>query len=125
WKNGCNARVELPLFPNYLFVQIKLNDRVRILEIPGVHSMVGTGRCLWPLPEDEIATLRAGLHLCKPEPYAWLTTGQKVRIKAGPLAGLGGILLRRRNEIRVVLSVEMLMQAVAVECALYEIEAMN
>jgi transcription antitermination factor NusG len=123
WKNGCKMQLDLPLFPSYLFVEIELSDRVRILEIPGVVSLLGTGPNYWPLPEGEVEALRDGLHLRKPEPHAYLTTGKRVRIKAGPLSGLTGIFLRRREEIRVVLSVEMLMQVVAVEVSIGEIES--
>jgi transcription antitermination factor NusG len=125
WKNGCKTRLELPLFPNYLFVEIDLADRVRVLEIPGVLSLVGTGPSLWPLPEGEVEALRAGLHLRNPEPHAYLTAGQKVRIKVGALAGLTGFVLRTNDRLRVVLAVEMLMQGVAVEVHLDDIEAFS
>jgi transcriptional antiterminator NusG len=125
WKNGCNMRIELPLFPGYLFVNIDLVDRVRILEVPGVFCLVGAGPRLWPLPEGEIEALRAGLHLHRPQPHAWLTVGQKVRIKTGPLADLTGVLLRQKDGLRVVLSVEMLMQGVAVEVLVDDIELLT
>jgi transcription antitermination factor NusG len=115
-------QVELPLFPSYLFVEINLVDRVQILKVPGVLCLVGTGPDLWPLPEGEIEALRAGLHLRNPQPHPCLTVGQRVRIKAGPLTGLTGILLRQKDGLRVVLSIEMLMQSVAVEVQIDDIE---
>ncbi len=36
WKNGCRARVDLPLFPGYLFVKIGHGRRVPVLEVPGI-----------------------------------------------------------------------------------------
>ena len=125
WKNGCKKRIELPLFPGYLFVAFDLAYRTRILEVPGVLSLVGVGPCLWPLPEVEIEALRAGLHLRNPEPHTYLTAGQRVRIKAGPLAGLTGILVRKKDRLRVVLSVEMLMVGVAVEVHVDDIETLG
>lgn len=125
WKNGCKTQLELPLFPNYLFVEIDLVDRVRVLEVPGVLSLVGTGPSFWPLPEGEIEALRAGLHLRNPEPHVYLTAGQKVRIKAGALAGLTGFVLRTNERLRVVLAVEMLMQGVAVEVGVDDIEVLS
>src|SRR5271163_396228 len=38
WKNRCEMTLELPLFPNYVFVRIDPRERVRILEVPGVLS---------------------------------------------------------------------------------------
>ena len=115
WKNGCKAQVELPLFPGYLFVNISRNERVRVLDAPGVLSFVGPKGEPAQLPEVEIETLRAGLHLQKCEPYRGLAIGQKVRIHAGPLQGLEGTLLRNANGLRVVITVDLIQQSVAVE----------
>jgi hypothetical protein len=41
WKNRCEVDLDLPLFPNYVFVHIDPRDRVRMLEVPGVLSLVG------------------------------------------------------------------------------------
>ena len=38
WKNRCKMNIELPLFPNYVFVHIDPRERVRVLEVPGVLS---------------------------------------------------------------------------------------
>ena len=107
--------LELPLFPNYLFVHIAKPERGAVLGVPGVLSIVGSGRETWPLPDAEIEVLRSRLHLCKVEPHPYLIVGQRVRIVAGPLAGLEGVLVRRKNSMRVVLSVQQIMQSFAVE----------
>jgi transcription antitermination factor NusG len=124
WKNGCKMRVELPLFPGYLFVRTDLLDRAQILSVPGILSLVGGRRCLWPLPEGEVEALRAGLHLRNPQPHPYLAIGQKVRIKTGPLAGLSGVLLRQKDGLRVVLSIEALMRGVVVDVDVDDIEAL-
>ena len=125
WKNGCQARIEMPLFPTYLFVEIEYSNRIRVLGIPGVHSFVGTGKTPLPVPEGEIEMLRSGLHLRNARPHPHLTIGQAVRIAAGALAGLTGVLVRQKEGLRVVLSVEMLMQAVAVEVDADDIEVLG
>jgi transcription antitermination factor NusG len=115
WKNGCKPVVELPLFPGYLFVKIGQPERVRVLEVPGVLSFVGTRLEPARLSDFEIETLRSGLHLQKVEPYSKLAVGQSVRIMAGPLSGLVGVLLRHNNSFRVVLTLDLIKQSVAVE----------
>jgi transcription antitermination factor NusG len=125
WKNGCKARVDHPLFPNYLFVEIDARNRVQVLNVPGVVSLVGTGLDPWPLPGGEIERLRDGLHLRKAQPHPYLAAGQQVRIQSGPLMGLSGIVLRRNGGIRVVLSVNILMQSVSVEVAADEVQTLN
>jgi transcription antitermination factor NusG len=115
WKNGCKAQVELPLFPGYLFVNIARSERVRVLDVPGVLSFVGPKGEPARLSDFEIETLRSGLHLQKFEPYRGLAIGQKVRISAGALQGLEGVLLRNANGLRVVVTVDLIQQSVAVE----------
>lgn len=122
WKNGCNVRVELPLFPSYLFVDIDLRNRARVLEAPGTISLVGTSRQPWPLSDFQIESLRDNLPLRKFEPHAYLVAGQNVRIIAGPLVGLTGILLRKNAALRVVLALDQIMQGVSVEVDASEVE---
>jgi transcription antitermination factor NusG len=115
WKNGCKAQVELPLFPGYVFVNIPQSERVRVLDAPGVLSFVGPRGEPARLSDVEIETLRSGLHLQKCEPYHGLAIGQRVRISAGALQGLEGVLVRHANGLRVVITVDLIQQSVAVE----------
>lgn len=115
WKDGSKVTVELPLFPSYLFVRITQHDRVRILELPGALSIAGAGREPTPVPDDEIETLRRGVDLSRVEPHSYLVVGERVRINAGPLAGMEGVLIRKKNSFRVVLTLSLIMQSVAVE----------
>ncbi|MGD0790744.1 MAG: UpxY family transcription antiterminator [Terriglobales bacterium] len=115
WKNRCEMNLDLPLFPNYVFVHIDPRERVRVLEVPGVVSLVGFGRTLAPLPDFEIEALRAGVGQRKIEPHPYLVVGKRVRIKAGPMTGLEGVLVRKKNNFRVVLALDVIMQSVAVE----------
>jgi transcription antitermination factor NusG len=125
WKNGCKHLIELPLFPGYLFVKIGQRQRVQVLEIPGVLSFVGTKAEPVHLSDFEIETLRSGLHLKKFAPYRDLVVGEKVRIKAGPLTGLAGVLVRTMNGLRVVLTLEMINQSVAVELDVSDVEPLE
>jgi transcription antitermination factor NusG len=115
WQNGCTAQVERPLFPGYVFVNIPRSERLRVLDAPGVLSFVGPRGEPARLSDVEIETLRSGLHLQKCEPYRGLAIGQKVRIDAGPLQGLEGVLVRNANGLRVVITVNLIQQSVAVE----------
>ena len=115
WKNRCEMNLELPLFPNYVFVRIDPRERVGVLEVPGVLSLVGFGRTLAPLPDFEIEALRSGLGQRKIEPHPYLVIGERVRIKAGPMMGMEGVLVRKKNDFRVVLALDVIMQSVAVE----------
>src|SRR6266436_1290895 len=115
WKNRCEVDLDLPLFPNYVFVHIDPRDRVRVLEVPGVLSLVGFGRTLAPLSDSEIEALRSCMGQRRIEPHPYLVIGERVRIKAGPMTGMEGVLVRKKSNFRVVLALDVIMQCVAVE----------
>lgn len=115
WKDR-RVSLELPLFPGYVFVRIALSDRLRVLQIPSVVHLVGFSGLPAALPDEEMDILRSGLsqHLLA-EPHPFLVAGQRVRVLGGPLKGLEGIVVRRKNSDRLVISVALIQRAIAVE----------
>lgn len=112
WKDR-RVRVKLPLFPGYVFVRLALRDRLRVLEAPGVVRLVGCNGRASALPSSEIEILRQGLNdPLRARPHPYLTVGKRVRVKGGPLAGVEGILLRRKGQGRLVLSIELIMRSI-------------
>jgi transcription antitermination factor NusG len=122
WNNRCSVNLELPLFPNYVFVRIDPRKRVPVLEVPGVLSLVGFGRTLAPLPDFEIEWLRSGIRERKIEPHPYLVIGERVRIKNGPMRGMEGVLIRKKTNFRIVLALDVIMQCVAVEVDAEDLE---
>ena len=125
WKDGSRTMVELPLFPGYVFVRINAHERIGVLEVPGVVSMVGTGSRPTPLPDFEVETLRAGLDPMRTQPHPLLNIGQRVRVKVGALAGLEGIVIRKKSGLRVVLTLDLLMQSIAIEVDGDDVESLD
>ncbi|MGH9775328.1 MAG: transcription termination/antitermination protein NusG [Candidatus Acidiferrales bacterium] len=122
WKDR-KVKLQRPLFPGYVFVRARFAERVRILEIPSVARLVGFNGRPAVLPEDEIETLRKGLEMqVRAEPHPFLRAGRRVIIRSGPLAGLRGILLCRKNRLRVLITIELLMRSIAVEADLADLE---
>jgi len=115
WKDRVKV-LSLPLFPCYVFLKGDLERRLEIVMTPGVHALVSYSSRPAVIPSGEIEDIRkalgSGLGV---EPHPFLECGDWVRVKCGPLAGIRGILVRKRDAYRVVLSVEMLGQAAAVE----------
>jgi transcription antitermination factor NusG len=115
WKDR-RKEIELALFPSYVFVHLALKDRVRVLEIPGVVHLVSARGKPTRLPDHEIESFQRGLEGCvRMEPHPYLQAGRRVRVRSGPMTGLEGLLLRRKDGLRLVVCVEILMRAVAVE----------
>ncbi len=123
WKDR-RKELELVLFPGYVFVRIALQDRVRVLQLAGAVRFVSFNRHPVPLPEREIESLRNALASgVRAEPHPYLTVGRRVRVKSGPLVGMQGILVRRKEKSRVVLSLDLLMRSVGVEIDEWDIES--
>src|SRR5437016_14512391 len=57
WKDR-RMRVQVPLFPGYVFVRIPLQNRLDVLRIPSVVRLVGFSGEPTPLPKEEIEGLR-------------------------------------------------------------------
>jgi transcription antitermination factor NusG len=125
WKNGCRVKVEQPLFPGYVFARVGRDGTTQVLSVPGVLLIVGSGREPLALPDLEIETLRSGLRLRRCEPHPYLVVGERARIKSGSLAGMVGVLARKKNNLRVVLTLELIMRSVAVEVDADEVERVN
>ena len=122
WRDR-RKTIALPLFPSYLFFRTELNNRMSILTTPGVFFIVGNSSGACPISERDIESIRTLTNSRLPiRPHPFLRTGDQVHIKAGPLAGVRGILTRTNNKNRVVVCVEALRRAVSVEVGVEEIE---
>jgi transcription antitermination factor NusG len=123
WKDR-RVRLQLPLFPSYVFVRLALRDRLQVLEIPSIVRLVGFDGHPTPLPLADIETIRT--RLCRGrrmEPHRYLRSGQRVRVLSGPLEGLTGIVVRQKNRTHFVISLELLMRSVAVEIDIADFDA--
>jgi transcription antitermination factor NusG len=116
----------LPLFPCYVFINAGLERRLAIMMTPGVHAVVSNAGQPTAIPNEEIDAVRQAVESgARVEPHPLLKYGDWVRVKCGPLAGIEGILTRKKNLYRLVLSVEMLGKAVAVEVDAFLVERLN
>lgn len=115
WKDR-KMRLQMPLFPGYLFVHMASQERLRVLQVPGVVQLVGLHGSPTPLPEEDINRIRKFLGQgWRAEPHPYLQAGRRARVVRGPLAGVEGIVLRRKNRSRLVLSFDLIQRSMAVE----------
>jgi transcription antitermination factor NusG len=119
-RAGIRHRIAVPMFPGYLFLH-SLVDSATYLEVRkarGLVRILGQGwDRLAVVPEEEIHTIYFVLRSRLPiHPHPYLREGQRVRIVRGLLSGVEGIFVGgKANKGRLVLSVELLQQSVAVE----------
>ena len=104
------------MFRGYVFCEFDLRDRLQVLTIPGVYHIVGTGNLPEPMDQDELLAIErfaaSGLAM---EPWTFLKTGQMVVVERGPLSGLKGLLVEVKDSQRLVISLSILQQSIAVE----------
>lgn len=122
WKDR-RKRLLLPLFPCYVFLRGGLDRRLQVITTPGVHMILSSGGRVAVIPEDEIEGVRRAVEgPFRVEPHPYLRCGQRVRVTHGSLEGVEGILVRRKNLYRLVLSVDMLAQSASVEVDVSDVE---
>jgi transcription antitermination factor NusG len=125
WKDRTKL-ISLPLFPCYVFISGGLRRRLDIMTTPGVHSLISTAGHPVAVPPAEIEAIRRLVEGGAPvEPHPFLKCGEWVRVKCGPLTGIQGILVRKKNLYRLVISVEMLGKAASVEIDAFLVERLN
>lgn len=123
WKDR-RKELELALFPSYVFVHMALENRLQVLQVPGVVRLVSFQGQPVALPADEMAALQRGLSgPLKIEPHPYLKAGRRVRVRSGLMQGLEGIFVRRKDRCRVIFSLDLIMRSVAVEVEEADLEA--
>lgn len=109
-------KVDVPLFPGYLFCRLDVTRRLPILTTPGVDYILGSNGEPEAIPEDEIdaieRVIRSGAAV---GPWPFLKTGSRVRVERGSFSGVDGILVSERGFDRLILSITMLQRSVSVE----------
>jgi transcription antitermination factor NusG len=91
-------------------------NRLDLLRLPGVLGLI----CFQGKPAEvariEIDNLRQGLSgRSRVQPHPFLSSGRRVRIRGGPMTGVEGIFVRKRDQTRVVLSISLIQRSVSVE----------
>lgn len=124
WKQRL-AKVMLPLFPSYVFVRTALEDKLQILGIPGIVSFVSFNGGPAVVPEAQINSLSRATTLGRVSPHFYLQSGKRVRVTAGPLLGLEGIVVDFKDSVQVVVSFEWMSRSVAVSLDAAEVESLR
>ena len=108
-------RSHAPLFPGYVFVHVSNEERVPVLQTMGVVNIVSVAGKPAPLSDQEIERIRAcNAYASMVEPHPFLRIGHRVRVKHGPFAGWEGILVKKQNGARLIITVEQIMKSVAI-----------
>ena len=115
WKDR-KKKIDWPLFPGYCFARFSARERLPILKCAGVVNIVSFEGEPAPIPEHEIDSIRTLIDSeLAYDPCPMIREGMMVEVAHGPLKGVIGRLMRKGAHARLVLSVDLIGQAVSVE----------
>jgi len=108
--------VEIPLFAGYVLCHFDLNDRIHVMDTPGVARIVGFGGMPAALEDSEIGSIQQMVLSKLPlAPWPYLKAGDRVRVEHGPMRGQEGTLVRTKDSLHLVINIDVLQRSVAVQ----------
>jgi transcription termination/antitermination protein NusG len=123
WKDR-KKQVDWPLFPGYCFVRFNGQERLPVLKCAGVVNIVSFDGDIVPIPEQEIESIRKLVESdLQFDPCPLIREGMMVEVTHGPLKGVVGRLVRKGTHARLILSVDLIGQAVSVEVDASDVRA--
>jgi transcription termination/antitermination protein NusG len=116
WKDR-KKKIDWPLFPGYVFARFIADERVGILKVDGVVQIISNNGMLSAIPDEEIDSIRTLVESeLAYDPVPLIKEGDMVKVTSGPLKGVVGRLVTKKGaSARLVLSVDLIGQAVSVE----------
>ncbi len=115
WKDRKKI-VNMPIFPGYVFVNIKISEKIRVLRANGVVRFIEFNGSPSPIPDAQIEDVRQLLkYPDRVETASYFNCGDPVEITAGPFSGIRGKIIHSRGKQRLLVGVEIIHQAISVE----------
>jgi transcription antitermination factor NusG len=113
WKNRTTVDLHMPLFPNYLFVRLAPQDHGPFMRLPGLLSTVGNGAGPVVIPDGDMELLRRIIACDTIEPHPFMAKGDRVRVATGPLAGVMGVIEKRGNGLRFIVTLDVIGKSIS------------
>ena len=115
WKDR-RVKLELPLFPGYVFTRICVNEKLAVISVPSVIRLLAFKGVPVPVSDSEIDAVRScvgrgGVLV----PHRFVAVGERVRVREGPFEGMEGIVVRHSNSCKLVVTIALIQQSVALE----------
>ncbi|MCP5005951.1 MAG: UpxY family transcription antiterminator [Planctomycetes bacterium] len=117
--------IDLPLFPGYLFAHVDQEQLNHVKYTRGVTKILGSDVDQpTPVPDKQVMDIKTLMESkVKLDPYPYLQKGIRVRVKVGPLKGVEGILVEKKDNCKLVISIDLLQKGTAAEIFITDVEA--
>ena len=118
WKNRVSRIIDVPLFPNYVFIGISggadnRRDRIRVLSDAGVRFLIPGDDGPAIVDPQQLDTIRLCVEHYRVAPHARLIAGRIGNVVRGPLSGKSG-LIPTDGTAPLVFNIDILGQGLAV-----------
>jgi transcription termination/antitermination protein NusG len=113
WKNRTTVDLQMPLFPNYLFVRLSPQDHGPLMRLPGLLTTVGNAAGPVAIPDCDMELLRRIIACKTIEPHPFMAKGDRVRVVTGPLAGVIGVVEKKGNGLRFIVTLDVIGKSVS------------
>jgi transcription termination/antitermination protein NusG len=116
WK-GRHKRIESAMFPGYCFAKFSLSQTLLVAQIPGVIEITGSDKGRpEAIPDDDMAALRRVIEYGQRyEENLGLEEGTKVEVVRGPLAGIQGKLIGKRDNWKLIVFIHVIGKGACVD----------
>lgn len=105
-------KIEVPLFPNYVFVKVDALMRGHLYSIKELVKFVSIERKPVVVSENVISSIKRVMNgSVEVSGEEYFQNGMKVRIKYGQFSGLEGVIFNKRGKTRLVIKIDELMRA--------------
>jgi transcription antitermination factor NusG len=104
--SGRSVKLELPLFPCYVFARTVPQDRYRLLSTPGLIRLLAVNGSPVLFPDEEMDALQSALRSGKARPCSLQSSGNRIRLKSGPFAGLEGTIQRHNGKRKLLVTLD-------------------
>ena len=128
-KSQCKdrrVRLELPLFEGCVFTRMTVRERVKILSVPSVIRILSYRGAPVPVSDSEIDAIRTCVaNGANFEPHPYIAAGDRVRVREGAFEGLEGIVVRKSNQCKLIVSLSLIQKSVSLEVGADQLEIIN
>ena len=108
--------VETPIFKSYIFAYIELKNNLEVLQTRGVNHIIKFQNKIAVIPDIQIANLRKMIDGgFDPLPSDYFIIGDNVEVIGGLLRGMHGIVSRTDSEDKLIIKIDAIQHAVAVQ----------
>ena len=112
-------KIEVPLFPSYVFGRFRLIDLAAVLRTPGLATVVRSGGYPTPIPDHELEYVRrvadtSCAHGIELEADYGVEKGDRVRVVRGVFRGIEGVVLEHRSQMRVLIRLKAIQRCLAI-----------